>query len=727
MPPRETIMARRKLTELARYLRQITASQPGDGLTDAELVERYVRYRDEAAFELLLWRHGTLVLNVCRRLLPRQEDAEDAFQATFLTFVRKAHAITRRGSVASWLYKVASRVALEARTRRQKIARRENGGAETLAVQPSVDPAWAELRPILDEELSRLPERLRRPFILCYLEGKTNEEAAREIGCPAGTVFSRLSRGREMLRDRLVRRGVALSAAALTERAAEAIPAATLVKTTLRAALLFADGGSISTQATALAEGVLRTMFVTKIKMAALIVFVLGLLAAGGVLTRDALNAAPQPEARNEKPAEIARKSDDKKTSVRVVQPKRGGLERIGVSNGHVRASAQQQVYAAIPGYLKVQPVDLGSIVKKGDVLAEIGAPLVELEVLQAKATVEFARGQLQEAKASVETAEAELKAALDRIKYCEASVKSAQAYLKFRKLQAQRYQDLLSSKSIDARLMDEQENRSEAAQEAVNAAQMALASAQSDVTVKRSRVARAKAALMTPEAKLIMARLDLEKAKIRLGFTRIVASFDGVVTQRSFDVGDFIASGDQGARRPLMTVQRTDVVRVVTGVPERDLPLTQPGVPVDLDSMRDGGLKLSGLKVSRIGFALDERTNTMLVEIDVPNPKGLLRPGMNLTAIFHLAKGSPDAFTIPGSCLLHGSQAPGTGWIYVVRDGKAHRTRIELGESDVDDNNVSRADKVEVRAGLKATDQIVADPKGLSGDVVPVEIKKAP
>jgi RND family efflux transporter MFP subunit len=687
-------MARRKLTELARYLHQITASQTGNGLTDTELVERYVRYRDEAAFELLLWRHGALVFNVCRRLLNREEDAEDAFQATFLTFIRKAHAISRRGSVASWLYKVAYRVALEARTRRQKIAGREKGCGTSLAAQPAIDPAWEEVRQILDEELNRLPERLR-PFILCYLEGKTNEEAAREIGCPAGTVFSRLSRGRELLRSRLVRRGVTLSVAALTERAAEAVPAASLVKTTLRAAFLFAEGGAagglVSTQATALAEGVLWTMFVTKIKLAVLMVLVMGLLATGGVLSRDALTAAPQPQAQKETAPDEkknARKNEDKKVAVHVVQPTPGGLERIASMVGRVRASAQQQVFAAIPGYLKQQMVDLGDRVKKGDVLAEIDAPLVRIEEMQAVAAVRFAKGQVQEAKAHVVTAQADLKAALERVKYCQARVK------------------------VDQR---------EAAQQAVIASEGALASARADVIVCESKVESAKAALATPEAKLDMAKLDWEKAQIRLGLTRIVASFDGVVTQRNFDIGDLIAAGDQGAHRPLMTVQRTDVVRVVVNVPEQAIPLTRPGIPVDFRAGNPPAANLPDCKVSRIGFALDERTNTMPVEIDVPNPKGVLRPGMSIGATLHLAKGSPTAFTIPQSVLVKGSFLEDVGWVYIVRNGEAHRTQVRLGRGSGDE------EKVEVLSGLHATDRIVSDPKGLSDDVVPVEIKQAP
>lgn len=302
-------MARRSLSAVVRYLRQLTGSASADAASDAELLERYVRYHDEAAFELLLWRHGALVFNVCRRILRREQDAEDAFQATFLAFVRKASSISRRGSVAAWLYKVAFRVALAAKARVRKTAAHEKSSCKTLEVAAAEDSVSKELLPILDEEVNRLPERLRRPFVLCYLEGKTNEEAARQLGCAAGTIFSRLARGRAMLRRRLQRRGVTLTVAALTaalwQHAAEAAPPVLLMTTSVRSALLFASGqtaNGISPQAATLAEGVLRTMFVTKLKWTALMVLIVSLFAAGGVLTRHALNAAPQPEDSKENP-----------------------------------------------------------------------------------------------------------------------------------------------------------------------------------------------------------------------------------------------------------------------------------------------------------------------------------------------------------------------------------------------------------------------------------------
>jgi hypothetical protein len=161
------------------------------------------------------------------------------------------------------------------------------------------------------------------------------------------------------------------------------------------------------------------------------------------------------------------------------------------------------------------------------------------------------------------------------------------------------------------------------------------------------------------------------------------------------------------------MMVQRTDVVRVVVNVPESDISLTRRGTPVDLDM----DTRFPDCKVSRIGFALNERTHTMPVEIDVSNPKGLLRPGKASTVTLHLAKGSPTAFTIPQSALA-GCPAREVVWIYVVRNGEAHRIQVRLGQgSEVEE-------KVEVLSVLQATDRIVSDPKGLTGDVVPVEVK---
>jgi RNA polymerase sigma factor (sigma-70 family) len=284
------------LRAVFRRLRQLT--DPGSsGLSDAELLDRYARTADEAAFELLLWRHGPMVHGVCRRLLRRAEDAEDAFQATFLALVRKAGSVRRGGAVGAWLYQVAYRIALRARA---SAAPREEAAAEPEAAATGDDVLWRDLSPVLDEEVRRLPARYRDPVVLCYLEGRTHAEAARELGCPKGTVAIRLLRARKLLQNRLTRRGVTL-ATAISIAAAAPPASAALVAHTLRRAF----GGPVPVRVTALTEGVIRAMSLTRLKVfaATALALAVGVLGAGSlVLSR----AAPPGEAPRQEPARPA-------------------------------------------------------------------------------------------------------------------------------------------------------------------------------------------------------------------------------------------------------------------------------------------------------------------------------------------------------------------------------------------------------------------------------------
>jgi RNA polymerase sigma factor (sigma-70 family) len=170
------------LTDVLRHLRLLVGWSSAAGQTDGQLVNRFVSSREEAAFEELLARHGPMVLGVCRQLLREPQDAEDAFQATFLVLVRRAASIRKRDQLASWLYGVAHRVAARVRSQKARRSQRERQGVDIVAVEPSSQGVWDDCQPLIHEEINRLPDKYRLPVVLCCLEGKTQEEAARDLG-----------------------------------------------------------------------------------------------------------------------------------------------------------------------------------------------------------------------------------------------------------------------------------------------------------------------------------------------------------------------------------------------------------------------------------------------------------------------------------------------------------------------------------------------------------------
>jgi RNA polymerase sigma factor (sigma-70 family) len=261
-------------------------------LTDGQLLEHYLVRRDRAALEAIVQRHSRLVWGVCRRVLDHQ-DAEDAFQATFLVLVRKAASIVPRAMVASWLYGVARQTAVKARATLAKRKGREK--QVTIMPEPSTrrEP-HDDLVALLDEELSRLPDRYRAVIVLCDLEGKTRTEAARQLGCPEGTVAGRLARARTMLAKRVARHGLAISAgglaAVLSQDAAAAVPTS-VVSATIESA----TGQAVSAKVAALVEGVLRIMLLKKLKVATAVLVAVGLLFSTGSLLVPSGVAAQRP------------------------------------------------------------------------------------------------------------------------------------------------------------------------------------------------------------------------------------------------------------------------------------------------------------------------------------------------------------------------------------------------------------------------------------------------
>src|SRR6266851_1502764 len=308
---------------LRHMLRMLSAGQ-SPGLPDDVLLERFVAQRDEAAFEILLCRHGPMVLNTCRRLLGQLPDAEDAFQATFLVFCRKAKTIARRQSLGSWLHRVALRICLRAKATSQRAA----GGLERRfePAAPVGGTAAAEQQEewsVLDEELGCLPEKYRAPLVLHYLEGKTVEQAAVELGWRPGTVSGRLARGKDLLRSRLIRRGVTLTAGMVAGLVAPdlgtaALPPA-LVHVTVRAGIVFAGGqavapGAASARVLALAQRGLRAGLLGRLKLLAAVFLTFGMAAAGaGVIlshTRPTDRIAEVPPLENAGPNEAQARVD---------------------------------------------------------------------------------------------------------------------------------------------------------------------------------------------------------------------------------------------------------------------------------------------------------------------------------------------------------------------------------------------------------------------------------
>jgi RNA polymerase sigma factor (sigma-70 family) len=271
------------LAPVVRLLHKIAADPAADD-TDVHLLERFTQARDEAAFEGLLRRHGAMVLGVCRRVLDDADLADDAFQATFLVLARKADSIRKRPSVGSWLFGVAFRTSLKARARAVRRRIHERAIMQPATTEPSEEFVWRELRPLLDAELDRLPEKYRAPLVLCYLEGKTNEEAARQLGWTKGTVSGRLARARDVLRQRLVRRGLDLTAGALAAALAQSTATAAVPEPLFRATLLGAAGHTAATGAVAsLSEGVIHMMTLNKVRTTALVLLVAVGLGAAGV------------------------------------------------------------------------------------------------------------------------------------------------------------------------------------------------------------------------------------------------------------------------------------------------------------------------------------------------------------------------------------------------------------------------------------------------------------
>jgi RNA polymerase sigma factor (sigma-70 family) len=305
-------MNRTQAGVLLHHLRNLGPPPTAACTSDRELLHCFSNQRDEAAFALLIRRHGPMVLRVCQRLLHNRHDAEDVCQATFLLLASKAASRSWEASVASWLHQVAYHLALKAR----RAAVRRGIHERRVQDRPVTDPLEAitgrELGTALDEELARLSAKYRAPLLLCYLEGATRDEAARQLGCPLGTLKSRVKRGRELLAARLAKRGLGLasvlSTAVLVENAVNGAGLVPLAERLARGALAFSGvepvpAGAVTGRALGFAQEALKSMALTRLKITAALLLAVGVLAAGaGAVAYRALAAEPPPAAEHPEP-----------------------------------------------------------------------------------------------------------------------------------------------------------------------------------------------------------------------------------------------------------------------------------------------------------------------------------------------------------------------------------------------------------------------------------------
>lgn len=398
---------------------------------------------------------------------------------------------------------------------------------------------------------------------------------------------------------------------------------------------------------------------------------------------------------------------------VEAVHPDVGGLQRTTTQPGSVIPDKSADLFAKVSGYLQEQSVDIGSHVKEGDVLAVIEMPELHKQVARSKAALDQAKAQVKQAEAHVTTAKAEAHAAKEMIALYKANVNNAESMLSFRDKVYKRMYNLANiEKAIDLKLVDEKEEQKHAAEASLTSAQASVASADAQFAAAEAKIEQAEADLVNAQANVEVADAQLQKDTVLADYTVIRSPYTGIITARHFWPGDFVQSRDQGAAMPLLTVQKTNIMRVKVQVPDADVPYTDAGdeATVKIDALPRETFKA---KVSRTSGAEDPETRTMRVEIDIDNQSGILRDGMYGKVTINLDQAA-QGLAIPSSCLMVESES-GKASLYVVRNGKAHKIMVEVGE----DNGLM----TEIRSGLRADDIVARPLRGNLAEGVAVKV----
>ncbi len=418
----------------------------------------------------------------------------------------------------------------------------------------------------------------------------------------------------------------------------------------------------------------------------------LGLLTAGSVIWYGTFRKGRLKADAEESPVAIPMTP-----TVEVIHPRRGGIERATVQPGSIISFESVDLYAMVSGFLKTQAVDIGSHIKKGQVLAEIDAPREAKAVDEAASLLAQARAKTDQAEARIKTMDAERAVAAAAVKQAESDVGRLVAGRELSEKQFDRINGLVVRNAVDKRLADEYQRDVDSAVAGERTSRLGVLTAKAQLVASGAKVEQARSDRAEAQAATEVAQARLAIARVNLDYTRIIAPFDGVVTRRTFHPGAFIRSAADGGGTPLLTVKRIDKMRVVVQVPDRDVVETNDGDPavVKIDALE--GRSFQG-KVARIGESEDPTTRTMRVEIDLPNPERLLREGMYGTCSIRLDPQTRN-LTIPRACVVE-SAGRTKGIVFVVRDGAARRLMVELGADN--------GSLVEVLSGLGQSDDVV-------------------
>jgi RND family efflux transporter MFP subunit len=401
---------------------------------------------------------------------------------------------------------------------------------------------------------------------------------------------------------------------------------------------------------------------------------------------------------------------------VQVVKPQRGGMERTTSQPGTIRAFEYAELYAKVSGFVKQLNVDRGSAVKKGEVLIEIYDPERDVAVLQAESSLEHSRAVVEQARSTIQTAEAAVLAAVANQKTAVATRDQAVAQRDFRKKEYERIADLVARRSVEERLKDEQLAEFHAAEAAVDSAEAGIETAAAQLAEAKAKVEKAKADLKAAQAQVLIADANLKMARVFVQYTKIESPYDGVVTFRGASVhpGSFVRAADVGGGgEPLLTVAMTAKMRTIVPVPDRDVPYCHVGDPatVTLDAL--SGRVFHG-KVDRTSESESLTDRLMRVEIDLPNPDGVLRDGMFGRADILLEKIVKN-LTLPSSCLID-RNGKGEGAVLAVKDGKIKRVNVHVG--------MDTGLRAEITAGVDEDDLIILQPDPSVPDGTPVDVE---